>query len=94
MARAHPVIRPGQDGSTQALDQAEQALVNGDFARCAALAGEVLGRDTLNVRAHLLRGAASNQLGHIERAVQDLAFVLERRPGENIAHFHLGQALR
>ncbi|MEM1412289.1 MAG: sulfotransferase [Pseudomonadota bacterium] len=88
------MLTPQQGETRQALDSAEQALMKGDFSRCAALAGKVLDRDTLNVRAHLLRGTASNQLGHIERAVQDLAFVAERRPEEAIARFHLGQALR
>jgi len=68
--------------------------VRGDFGACARTAADVLARDTLNVEAHLLRGVASHALGQLDRAITDLLFVLERRPGDLQATFHLGQALR
>ncbi len=76
------------------LRQAELALVQGDFRRCAELADEVLAQDAVNLKAHLFRGVASSQLGAADRAIQDLAFVIERQPTDPRARFYLGLALR
>jgi tetratricopeptide (TPR) repeat protein len=88
------VLTRGSDQHTAALRDAEQALVRGDFAACAETANGVIDQDAVNVQAHLFRGVASAQLGHLDRAIQDLVYVLERQPDDLRAHFHLGQALR
>ena len=88
------MLNPGQQPHAPALKEAEQALVRGDFAACADAANGVIAQDAVNVSAHLVRGVASNQLGDLERAIQDLLFVLERQPDNLRARFYLGQALR
>ncbi len=76
------------------LKSAEQALVQGDFERCARLADAILAADTINLPAHLFRGVASHHLGALDRSIADLHYVLERQPNNTQASFHLGQALR
>ncbi len=88
------MLTPGQGQHAPALQAAEQALVRGDFASCAETASRVIAQDAIYVQAHLFRGVASAQLGELERAVQDLLFVLERQPDNLRARFYLGQALR
>lgn len=93
-ARGPLMLTPGTPQHAAALQQAEQALVRGDFAVCADTANRVIGKDAVNVQAHLFRGVASAELGDLDRAVQDLLFVLERQPDHLRARFYLGQALR
>jgi tetratricopeptide (TPR) repeat protein len=88
------MLSPAHQRHAAALQEAEQALVRGDFAACAEAANGVIAQDAVNVPAHLFRGVASNQLGDLERAVQDLMFVVERQPNNLRARFYLGQALR
>ena len=88
------MLTPGSGRHTAALQQAEQALVRGEFDACAEAANGIIAQDTVNVPAHLYRGVASVQLGDLQRAVQDLLFVLERQPDNLRARFYLGQGLR
>ncbi|NRB71169.1 MAG: sulfotransferase [Xanthomonadales bacterium] len=76
------------------LAAAEQALTQSDFERCVSLCETQLSRDAVNLQAHLLRGLASNQLGNLQRAIDDLVFVLEREPGQAHGRLALAQALR
>ncbi len=76
------------------LAEAEQALSQGDFERCVSLCNAHLGRDAVSLQAHLLRGLASNQLGALERTIDDLVFVLERDQEQAHARLALAQALR
>jgi tetratricopeptide (TPR) repeat protein len=88
------MLTPGSRRHTAALQQAEQALLRGDFSDCAETANGVIAQDAVNVSAHLFRGVASVHLDDLEQAVQDLLFVLERQPDNLRARFYLGQALR
>lgn len=86
----NPLTTPNQ----AQLKSAEQALIQGDFERCAQLAEAVLNADTINLSAHLFRGIASHHLGALDQSIADLMYVLERQPDNLQAGFHLGQALR
>jgi tetratricopeptide (TPR) repeat protein len=88
------MLSSGQQLHASALQQAERALVRGEFAACAEAANGVIAQDAVNIQAHLFRGVASAQIGELERAVQDLLFVLERQPDNLRARYYLGQALR
>lgn len=85
-----------QHPSTQQrkLAQAEQELAQQNFETCIGLCDEVLASDAINTSAHLFRGVASGQLGHLQRAITDLSYVLERQPDQVQAAFFLGQTLR
>jgi tetratricopeptide (TPR) repeat protein len=76
------------------LRQAQQALDAQQQALCVELCTQVLQRDAVNLQAHRLRGIACSQYGDLDRAITDLAYVLDRDPADAAAAFFFGRAMR
>lgn len=87
---AYAVCAFGQTGN--ALEKADEAFRQGDFASASTLARQALARDPDAVHAHMILGVIAAQNNRLEASTKHFEAIVRLDPANPYGYFYLGQA--